>query len=69
MSRQYFNLHHMRPWVEVSKLNFCDATNRLAARARTFEILEHLDSLETEVYKDRDYTMAWNLITTAGKRN
>ena len=59
----------MRPWVEVSKENFCDVTKRLTARARTFEILECLDSLEGEVHRDRDYTLAWNLITKAGKHN
>lgn len=28
------------------------------ARIGTFDILEHLDSLEQEVYSDRDYTLA-----------
>lgn len=28
------------------------------ARIGTFDILEHLDTLEREVYRDREYTMA-----------
>ncbi len=32
--------------------------DRFDARIGTFDILEHLDTLERQVYRDREYTMA-----------
>lgn len=34
------------------------------ARTGTFDILEHLDTLEREVYSDREYTMANKMLET-----
>lgn len=42
--------------------------DRFEARIGTFDILEHLDNLEKQVYLDRDYLLANNMLNSVYER-
>jgi len=51
---------HYHNWGDG--VNFDDFT----ARSNTFDILEKLDSLESEVYRDRDFNLANDMLKSIG---
>jgi len=60
----------MKQTINQSYSNWGDGPEfaRLEARANTFDILITLDKLESEVYSDRNFTLANKLIEDARRR-